>query len=222
MRERRRLASRPALAYAGCDDRRARAVQDRHRPLLLAHGRADEGRARVRGGLADAALLGRVARVAVTLFGSLAWTGRGHGTDKAVILGLAGHAPETVDADAADALVAAIAATGRSACPAARRSPSIRRRPDLRPSRRDAAASEHARLRRLDAAGSELLVERWCSVGGGFIAREAELGRPAPPEADGAVSVPLGRRAAAHGRAGGLSIAEIVVRTSGRCIRTAA
>ena len=50
-------------------------------------------------------LVGRVARLRVDLFGSLAWTGKGHGTDKAVILGLAGMRPETVDADAADATV---------------------------------------------------------------------------------------------------------------------
>ncbi len=40
------------------------------------------------------------ARIRVTLFGSLAWTGKGHGTDTAVLLGLAGHEPETIDPDA--------------------------------------------------------------------------------------------------------------------------
>src|SRR5215472_6226361 len=55
---------------------------------------------------------GEVARVQVTLFGSLAWTGKGHATDKAVILGLAGEAPDTVDPDRATALVDGIATTG--------------------------------------------------------------------------------------------------------------
>mgnify|MGYP000128520560 CR=1 FL=1 len=41
-----------------------------------------------------------VARYRVTLHGSLAWTGKGHGTDAAVLLGLAGHEPETIDPDA--------------------------------------------------------------------------------------------------------------------------
>ena len=40
-----------------------------------------------------------VARIQVELFGSLGATGKGHGTDKAVILGLQGEAPETVDTD---------------------------------------------------------------------------------------------------------------------------
>ena len=44
-------------------------------------------------------LLGRVDQVLVTLFGSLAWTGRGHGTDKAVILGLSGLHPAEADPD---------------------------------------------------------------------------------------------------------------------------
>jgi L-serine dehydratase len=39
------------------------------------------------------------ARVEVTLFGSLAWTGRGHGTDAAVLAGLAGMQPATADPD---------------------------------------------------------------------------------------------------------------------------
>ena len=48
----------------------------------------------------------RVARVKVTLFGSLAFTGKGHATDRAIILGLAGEIPETVDSDRAEALLA--------------------------------------------------------------------------------------------------------------------
>ncbi len=43
--------------------------------------------------------VGAVARIRVTLFGSLAWTGKGHATEKAILLGLAGHRPETIDPD---------------------------------------------------------------------------------------------------------------------------
>ena len=46
-------------------------------------------------------LLDRVARVKGELFGSLSATGVGHGSDMAVILGLCGHDPETIDPDAA-------------------------------------------------------------------------------------------------------------------------
>ncbi len=52
-------------------------------------------------GLRQASSLERVQRVTVQLFGSLAATGIGHGTDRAVVLGLTGADPETVDVDAA-------------------------------------------------------------------------------------------------------------------------
>ena len=59
-------------------------------------------------GLDDDGLLSRVARVRVELYGSLGATGYGHGSDRAVILGLAGERPETVDTD-----TPAISATSR-------------------------------------------------------------------------------------------------------------
>jgi len=59
-------------------------------------------------GLADDGLLTRVARVRVELFGSLGATGRGHGSDRAVILGLEGADPETVDTAVIDERTAAV------------------------------------------------------------------------------------------------------------------
>ena len=49
--------------------------------------------------LDDSKLLNRIERIQVTLYGSLAFTGRGHGTDKAVMLGLSGELPDKVDPD---------------------------------------------------------------------------------------------------------------------------
>src|SRR5487761_2356491 len=49
--------------------------------------------------LEEKGVLDRVVRVQAELFGSLALTGRGHGTDKAVLLGLEGPHPDTVDPD---------------------------------------------------------------------------------------------------------------------------
>ncbi len=60
------------------------------------------------GAIVASDVLWRVNRVRVDLFGSLAWTGKGHGTDKAVILGLSGEMPETIDPDAADTIVASV------------------------------------------------------------------------------------------------------------------
>jgi L-serine dehydratase len=64
-------------------------------------------------GLRDAGLLARTATVRAELFGSLGATGGGHGSAKAVLLGLAGEAPELVDPRAVDATLAAIRASGR-------------------------------------------------------------------------------------------------------------
>ena len=63
--------------------------------------------------LAHDALLPRTARVQVGLYGSLGATGKGHGSDKAVLLGLAGHEPDTVDVNAVPALLAAVRQAGR-------------------------------------------------------------------------------------------------------------
>ena len=77
---------------------RLRPLLDRHRPVELAHRRADAGgRALFAERLQDEGLLDRVARVRAELFGSLGATGHGHGTDKAVLLGLEGSGPSTVD-----------------------------------------------------------------------------------------------------------------------------
>src|SRR5450631_3641273 len=58
--------------------------------------------------LAERGAMARVASVTVTLYGSLAFTGKGHAVDKAVILGLSGEAPATVDPDNVDAIVAGV------------------------------------------------------------------------------------------------------------------
>ena len=55
--------------------------------------------------LRDAQLLERVARISVTLYGSLGATGKGHGSDKAILLGLSGHEPDTVDVEAIAGIV---------------------------------------------------------------------------------------------------------------------
>jgi L-serine dehydratase len=126
----------------------------------------------------------RVASVDVALLGSLAFTGRGHATDKAVILGLSGEMPDTVDLDAAEALVARVRETkalnlaGRRAIPFdAERAI---RFDTLTP------APRHPNTMRFiarEAQGSVLADETWLSVGGGFIIRdgaEKDASAPAP------------------------------------------
>ncbi len=63
--------------------------------------------------LRSAGRLDATARMEVTLYASLALTGRGHATDRAVILGLAGFQPRNLDPDAADLVVDAVRGAGR-------------------------------------------------------------------------------------------------------------
>ena len=64
-------------------------------------------------GLVATGAIDRVASVEVALLGSLAFTGKGHATDKAVILGLSGQRPDNIEPDAAEALAAEVRATKR-------------------------------------------------------------------------------------------------------------
>ena len=54
-----------------------------------------------------------VERVSVDLFGSLAWTGKGHGSDRAICLGLLGCVPETIDPEAAPLMVSELQSAKR-------------------------------------------------------------------------------------------------------------
>ena len=64
-------------------------------------------------GLADDGLLEKTASVQVILYGSLGLTGKGHGSDKAVMLGLEGDKPELVDVEGVDARLAAARSSGQ-------------------------------------------------------------------------------------------------------------
>ena len=79
-------------------------------------------------GLEEAGQLDRVARVQVDLYGSLALTGMGHATDRAVLLGLAGNEPAAIDPAAIDSTVAAIRAS-RQHRPRRKAAPSHSTRP---------------------------------------------------------------------------------------------
>ncbi len=162
-------------------------------------------------GLFASGRIGDVARVRATLYGSLAWTGDGHGTGPAVILGLAGEAPDTVDPDHAARIVAD--ATERHALDLGGHSPiTFDPATDLIFDRLSPTPAHPNTLefQALDAAGGEVAGQRWCSVGGGFVVPEAEVGQPAPE----GTPVPHPFRSAEEllkiGARTGLTVAEIV------------
>ena len=71
---------------------------------------------------------GAPARLEATLHGSLAFTGKGHATDRAVILGLLGFVPDTLDPQKAERRLAALRDTGQIDVPGIDPSPSTQRR----------------------------------------------------------------------------------------------
>jgi L-serine dehydratase len=120
----------------------------------------------------------KVDRLAASLHGSLAYTGIGHGTDRAVILGLTGLTPVTVDPDKTDAIIAEINAGKRISPPG---HPSYRFDPatDLVMDRKTKLTG-HANgmaFYAYDGAGRLLLKRIYYSVGGGFVMSEEELQR---------------------------------------------
>ncbi|MGH6797426.1 MAG: serine dehydratase beta chain, partial [Roseiarcus sp.] len=128
-------------------------------------------------GLLGSGAINPVVAVEIALLGSLAFTGRGHGSDKAVILGLSGEAPETVDPDLAEALVARVRET-KALNLAGRRAIAF---DAARAIRFDTVtpAPRHPNTMRFvarDADGAALADETWLSVGGGFIIRDGAGG----------------------------------------------
>lgn len=114
--------------------------------------------------------LARVAAVKVELFGSLGFTGRGHGSDAAVLLGLEGNLPHEVDIDAAPARVQAITSAGRLRLLGTHEI-DFRVGEQLVFHRRERLPlhSNGLRFTAFDAHGASL-AERVCySVGGGFV-----------------------------------------------------
>ncbi|MDQ1155989.1 L-serine dehydratase [Sphingomonas sp. SORGH_AS 950] len=169
-------------------------------PMKAAHGFA----ARLRGLAFE--------RVRVDLLGSLAWTGMGHATDKAVMLGLAGFLPDTIEPEQID-LVVEQARAARSLVVAGR---AIAFDPDADiVFDRDGETPVHPNTLRLVALGRDgetLVSERWCSIGGGFIVPEERFGEDAAEDDPGEPPFPF-RTAAqllAICRRHGLSIAEVM------------
>ena len=122
------------------------------------------------GRLAGDGLLQRTARVQALLYGSLGATGKGHGSDKAVLLGLAGHEPDTVDVDQIPLLLAAMRRERRVPL-LGRHTIGFDEKTDLVFKRREALPfhANGLRLLAFDGDGGVLQERCYYSVGGGFV-----------------------------------------------------
>ncbi|MFE7904964.1 L-serine ammonia-lyase [Streptomyces albogriseolus] len=122
-------------------------------------------------------LLDSVASVRAELYGSLGATGHGHGTPKAVLLGLEGDSPRTVDVESADERVEKIKDGGRLRL-LGEHEIGFSFDDDLVLHHRK-ALPYHANgmtLWAYDSSGAELLAKTYYSVGGGFVVDEDAVG----------------------------------------------
>ncbi len=128
--------------------------------------------------LDDAGRLGRTTRVNASLYGSLAHTGRGHGTDRAVMLGLQGEMPDRIDPDLIEGMVGGIMESGRLAL-AGKHEIAFDARKDLCFNRRKSLPyhPNGMRFRAWDGDGALLSERCFYSVGGGFVVSEDEAAR---------------------------------------------
>lgn len=163
--------------------------------------------------LRDAGKLADVARVETRLYASLALTGRGHATDRAVILGLMGFAPAELDPDAGEAALLETKAA---------QSLKLGGQIDIVfDEARDIVWAGHERLPQhpnglsftaFDTAGVVLAERTYFSIGGGFVRDESEMGRNTPPDDGPQVPHPFESGADLLQRAAdaGLSIAGVM------------
>ena len=139
-------------------------------------------------GLAAGGAIDHRIRVTATLYRSLAFTGKGHATDRAICLGLLGEVPSEMDPDTADRQIAALWSSKHFAFV---RSAAVRFDPDsdiifdFGP-----ALPGHANgmvFRALDGQNRGLLERTYYSIGGGFVVSDAELKAARASEADPAL-----------------------------------
>jgi L-serine dehydratase len=125
--------------------------------------------------LADTGDLARVARVTVELHGSLAMTGRGHGTDKAVLCGLEGNWPDRIDPDAIPPLLERISSDKRVRLGATHEI-AFDEKTDLVWNKRQKLPFHvnGMRFSAFDAEGKAIVSRDYYSVGGGFVVNADE------------------------------------------------
>ena len=125
--------------------------------------------------LAEAGRLGDVARVRAEVFGSLALTGRGHGTDKALLMGLEGHWPNRIDPDVIPAALERIRASKLIRLNG-QREIAFNEKSDLVMNKRQKLPFHTNGMRFIayDANGAEIASRDYYSVGGGFVVNQDE------------------------------------------------
>jgi len=155
----------------------------------------------------------RIARIEVALYASLAWTGKGHATDRAVLLGLSGERPDSVTGERIEDIVSRYEREQTLVLPDGTVLPFP---PGDLLWLRDETLPFHPnglRFRGFDAAGHELLQAVYYSVGGGFVVAEADVNAGGAADAGPDVRYPFtsAEDLLRIGADTGLAIADIVM-----------
>jgi L-serine dehydratase len=163
--------------------------------------------------LADNGNLARTARIRAEVFGSLALTGRGHGTDKAVLMGLEGHWPNEIDPDLIPAALERIRSTKTIQL--------LGSHPIAFDEKRDLVMNKRQKLpfhtngmrfTAYDADGNEIATRDYYSVGGGFVVNQDEAAEDRIVADTTPLPYPFhsGAELLAHAQRTGLTIAQLM------------
>jgi L-serine dehydratase len=163
--------------------------------------------------LEDNGDLARTARIRAEVFGSLALTGRGHGTDKAVLMGLEGHWPNEIDPDLIPAALDRIRSTKTIQL--------LGSHPITFDEKRDMVMNKRQKLpfhtngmrfTAYDAEGNEIATRDYYSVGGGFVVNQDEAAEDRIVADTTPLPYPFhsGAELLAHAQRTGLTIAQLM------------
>ncbi len=141
--------------------------------------------------LRDNGLLAQTSRIQSVLYGSLGATGKGHGSDTAVLLGLEGHEPDQLDPDSIPDRLQTIRTSGQIHLLGQQAIP-FREKQDVQFVRRTLPYHPNGlTFTAFDGAGGELISRTYYSVGGGFVVDESATGEARIKEDDTAVAYPF-------------------------------
>ena len=173
--------------------------------------------------LVETGRIGDVARVRAEVFGSLALTGRGHGTDKAVMMGLEGHMPNLIDPDIIPAALERIRGEKRIRL-AGNHETAFAEKRDLLMNKRQKLPyhTNGMRFAAYDAEGNEIASRDYYSVGGGFVVNQDDAAEDRIVADTTAVPHPFssGDELLARARETGLSFAQMMFENE-QCWRSA-
>jgi iron-sulfur-dependent L-serine dehydratase single chain form len=175
-------------------------------------------------GLREDGLLASVRTVRVGLYGSLGLTGKGHGSDKAVLLGLEGDRPATVDVDAIPARLAAMAERGTVRLLGEHEIGfTVAEHLDFNRRQKLRYHPNGMRFAAYDEHGSAVAEHAYYSVGGGFVTDETETGELSPSPDTSVLPYPFatGAELLAHTARSGLPISAIMLENEKALGRTA-